>query len=452
MEKRMDKQKSLYYFEEAPVSKAIAHFSLPMMVTMLAGIVYNLVDTAFVGMMRDTNALAAVVLAMPVFLITNGIGQVFGIGCGSYISRLLGQKEYGRVKRVSAFAFYGAAIAGAAAIALGFVFLNPILRLLGTSEYTIAPTRQYFSVLLGGGLASILSFSLSMVIRAAGSAKVSMTGNIIGTVANIILDPVFIFGFGLGVKGAAIATVTGNALALVFYLWHIVKKSAFLSLAVSDCTVDRTLVKEVFSIGLPSFFMKAIYVAGFLVQNNIAASYGDIYVAAFGLVFKVVMLPKQMCMGLCMGVQPLVGYSSSAGQFVRMKETVRKTLLCATLLGGVFALVYLAGGGGILRLFIDDSQIIAIGTPFLRIALISFIAYGTMYMTAALFQATGLAAPAFAVSLMQEAALIPMVLLGTALFGVTGIAWAIPAGDLTAMLIGLALQIAYRKKLYNVRG
>ena len=198
--------------------------------------------------------------------------------------------------------------------------------------------------------------------------------------------------------------------------------------------------------------MKAIYVAGFLVQNNIAASYGDIYVAAFGLVFKVVMLPKQMCMGLCMGVQPLVGYSSSAGQFVRMKETVRKTLFCATLLGVVFALVYLAGGGRILRLFIDDSQIIAIGTPFLRIALISFIAYGTMYMTAALFQATGLAAPAFAVSLMQEAALIPMVLLGTALFGVTGIAWAIPAGDLTAMLIGLALQIAYRKKLYNVRG
>ena len=201
-----------------------------------------------------------------------------------------------------------------------------------------------------------------------------MTGNIIGTVTNIILDPIFIFGFGWGVTGAAIATVTGNVLALMFYLWHIVKKSAFLSLAVSDCTVDRTLLKEVFSIGLPSFFMKAIYVAGFLVQNNIAASYGDIYVAAFGLVFKVVMLPKQMCMGLCMGVQPLVGYTSSAGQFVRMKETVKKTLLSATLLGLVFALVYLAGGERILRLFINDSDIIAIGPPFLRIALISFIA------------------------------------------------------------------------------
>jgi multidrug efflux pump len=444
----MNKQKSLYYFEEAPVSKAIAHFSLPMMVTMLVGIVYNLVDTAFVGMMKDTNALAAVVLSMPVFLITNGIGQVFGIGCGSYISRLLGQKEYGRVKRACAFAIYGAAIAGAAAIALGFIFLSPVLVILGTSENTIEPTRQYFIVLLGGGLSSILGFSLGMVIRAAGSAKVSMIGNIIGAGTNIILDPLFIFGFGWGVRGAAIATVAGNALALVFYLWHIAKKNAFLSLAVSECKVDRTLLKEVFSIGLPSFFMKAIYVAGFLVQINLAASYGDIYVAAFGLIFKVVMLPKQLCMGLCMGVQPLLGYSSAAGQFARMKETVNKTHLYATLLGGMFALVYLAAGGGILRLFIDDPDIIAIGTPFLRIALISFLAYGTMYMTQTLFQATGLARPAFTVSLAQEAALIPLAFGGASLMGAAGLAWAIPAGDAAAMLTGLALQMAYRKKLY----
>lgn len=444
----MDKEKSLYYFEEAPVSKAIANFSVPMMVTMLAGILYNLVDTAFVGMMRDTNALAAVVLAMPVFLITNGIGQIFGIGCGSYISRLLGKKECDRVKRVSSFALYGAVIAGAAAIALGFIFLNPILRLLGTSENTLEPTRQYFSVLLAGGLVSILGFSLSMVIRAAGSAKAATTGNIIGTVANIILDPIFIFSLGMGVRGAAIATVIGNTMALAFYLWYITVKSDFLSLAITKFKADRVLLKEVFSIGLPSFFMKLIYVAGFLVQNNIAASFGDVYVAVFGVIVKVVMVPKQLSQGLCMGVQPLVGYSSTAKNFGRMKETVKKTLLYATLLGTVFAVVYFAGGGAILRLIINDSEIVAIGTPFLRIAVISFLAYGTMYMTSTLFQATGLASPAFAVSLAQEAALIPMLLLGTALMGISGIAWAVPSGDVIAMLIGLILQAVYRKKLY----
>ena len=443
------KEKNLYYFEEAPVSKAVANFAVPTMLTMLVGIAYNLVDMAFVGMMKDTAALAAVALAMPVFLITNGSGQVFGFGCGSYISRLLGKREYNRVKRGSYFAVYGTLIAGVAAIALGFIFINPILSILGTSEKTIGPTRQYFSIILAGGLASMLGFSLSMTIRAAGDAKAAMLGNSIGTATNIILDPILIFVFGMGIRGVAIATVIGNTAALVFYLWHIVKKSAFLSFAVTDCKVDKSMFKEVFSIGLPLFFMKAVYVVGFIVQINAAASFGDMYVAILGLIFKVVAMPKQLCMGLCMGVQPLVGYSNTAGKFERMRETVRKTLFYATLLGVVFALVYFFAGGNILRLFINDAEIIAIGTPFLRIAVISFLAYGTMYMTSTLFQATGYAGPAFAVSLVQESVLIPMVLLGTVLLGVKGVAWALPAGDVTAMLIGLILQIAYRKKLYD---
>lgn len=445
----MDKKdKSIYFFEEAPVSKAITNFGVPMMVTMLVGIVYNLVDTAFIGMMKDTNALAAVVLAMPVFLITNGIGQIFGIGCGSYISRLLGQKKYNLVKRVSSLAVYGAIIMGIIAIVLGFIFLNPILSILGTSKNTIVPTKQYFSILLAGGMGSILNFSLSMIIRATGSAKVSMIGNIIGTTVNIILDPILIFGFTLGVRGAAIATITGNTLALVFYLWYITKKSAFLSLSINEFKVDKTMLQSVFSIGLPSFFMKTIYVAGFLVQNNIAASFGDIYVAVFGLIFKVVSLPKQLSQGLCMGVQPLIGYNSTSGNHERMKETVKKTLLYSTILGAAFAIIYYSVGGNILKIFINNEAIISIGTPFLRISVISFFTYGTMYMTATLFQATGSAGPAFILSLVQETVLIPMLILWTAVLGVNGIAWALPAGDVTAMLIGLFLQVVYRKKVY----
>jgi Na+-driven multidrug efflux pump len=195
--------------------------------------------------------------------------------------------------------------------------------------------------------------------------------------------------------------------------------------------------------------MKAIFVAGFLVQMNMAAHYGDIYVAIIGLIYKVVMLPKLLSQGCCMGVQPLVGYNSTAGNFTRMKDTVKKTLLYATALGTAFAVVYFAFSGGILRLFINDADIITLGTPFLRITVISFLAYGAMYMTSTLFQSTGNATPAFIVSLVQEAVIIPMVFLGTAVLGVQGIAWAVPAGDITAMVIGLLLQVAYRKKLYS---
>jgi Na+-driven multidrug efflux pump len=191
-----------------------------------------------------------------------------------------------------------------------------------------------------------------------------------------------------------------------------------------------------------------LYVAGFVVQNNVAAAFGDMYVAALGLIFKVTALPKSLCQGLCMGVQPLVGYSSTAHQFGRMKETVKKTLLYATILGVTFAFAYFIAGGNLLRLFIDNAEIIAIGTPILRIAVISYLAYGTMYMTTTLFQATGCAVKASVVSLIQETVFVLALLAGTVLVGVKGFAWVIPAGDVTAMLIGLILQRAYRKKLY----
>jgi Na+-driven multidrug efflux pump len=135
-----------------------------------------------------------------------------------------------------------------------------------------------------------------------------------------------------------------------------------------------------------------------------------------------------------------------------MRETVKKTLIYATLLGAAFAIVYFIAGGSILRMFIDDAEIISIGAPFLRIAVVSFLAYGTMNMTLTLFQSTGYAKPAFAVSLLQEAVLLPMVVLGTAVMGVSGIAWAVPAGDVSAMAIGLVLQRAYRKRLYPGEG
>jgi Na+-driven multidrug efflux pump len=185
----MNKEKT-YYFEEAPVGRAIAHFGVPTMIGMLVAILYNLVDAFFVGMLHDYNILAAVMLAMPLFTINMGIGNLFGVGCGSYISRLLGKKDYAAIKRTSAFAFYGILAAGVVVTAAGFLFLEPVLKILGTSGETILPTRQYAAILIAGSVPSMLSFAMGQIVRSEGAAKVSMTGSIIGTVANIILDPV----------------------------------------------------------------------------------------------------------------------------------------------------------------------------------------------------------------------------------------------------------------------
>jgi multidrug efflux pump len=443
------KQNVTYYFEEAPVSKAIVHFGVPTMTAMLVFIFYNLVDTFFIGMMKDVNAIAGVTLAMPLITVFMGIGNIFGVGCGSYISRLLGKKDYTAVKNTSAFSFYGIIIAGCLITLLGFLFLETILKVMGASGDTLSPTRDYFSVMLAGGIATMLSFSLSQLVRAEGAAKVSMIGNIIGTATNIILDPIFIFTFGLGVQGAAIATVIANIAAVGYYINHLVRKSEYLSLKISDCKISKEITGATFSIGFPAFLLDLLVIVSSLVQNNIAASYDSIHIAIFGILLKIGLFPRALSRGLCQGVQPLLGYTYAAQETDRLKKTIKTAGFYSSIISVVFVVIIFIAGGNALKIFINDADVVAVGSPLVRISAMTYFTYGVVFITTCLFQATGKAVPAFAMSLSQGIVFVPSALLANHLAGIIGFAWAFPVSNALTMLLGIVLYRIYKKEIFS---
>src|SRR5471030_321259 len=196
-----------YYFEDSPIWKAIAHMSLPMMLGMCLGVVYSLVDTFFIGKLNQTQMLSAVALALPFMTIQMAIGNVFGVGGGTYISRLLGEKKHDEAKTVSSVTFYFSLIAGLLFIIICLPILHPMLQLLGAQSDTMQPTREFILVLLMGSPVVIANFALGEVVRAEGASKESMYGMTISVIINIILDPILIFSCHMGVAGAAMGTV-----------------------------------------------------------------------------------------------------------------------------------------------------------------------------------------------------------------------------------------------------
>lgn len=444
----MNKDK-IYYFEEAPVSKAIAHFGVPTMIGMLVFICYNLVDTFFVGLLNDYNMLAGVALAMPLFTINMGIGNLFGVGCGSYISRLLGKKDYEAVKHTSAFAFYGILAVGVILMILCFVFLEPILKVLGASGETLGPTRQYAKIMIAGSIPCMLSYAMGQIVRSEGAAKASMTGNIIGTVANIILDPICIFAFGWGVAGAAIATVISNILAVTYYLIYQARKSEHLSLKVQDFRCSKEIVGATFAIGAPAFLLDLITIASNLTLNNITAFYGGVYVAIYGVIFKLGMLPKALSRGLCQGVQPLIGYTYAAKKAGRLKKTIKLAGIYSTLVTLFFVAIIFIASGSVLGIFNSDAEFIAAGIPLLRISLVSYLTLGVTFIITSLFQSVGKATPAFAMSIVQGAIFMPIAFGASNSLGLYGFAWALPIADVVTLLLGAALFLLYRRTIYT---
>jgi multidrug efflux pump len=437
-----------YYFEEAPAGRAIVHFGVPTMIGMAVFIFYNLVDSFFVGMLHDYNLLASVMLAMPLFTINMGIGNLFGMGCGSLIARLLGKKDYEAVRRTSAFAFYGVLAAGAVVTALGLLFREPILTVLGAADETLTPTRQYAGVMIAGSIPCMLSFAMSQIVRSEGAAKVSLTGSIIGTAANIILDPVCIFLLGWGVAGAAIATVAANILTVTYYLAYQTRKSSTLSLRPHDFTLNRDIATAAFAIGIPVFLLDLITIASALTLNHITAAYGTVYVAIYSVIFKLGMLPKALSRGLCQGVSPLMGYTYAARKSERLKKIIRRAGLYSTCVTVFFVVILFIAGENALKMFNNTPAFLTAGLPLLRISLISHLTLGPSFIITSLFQSVGKAPPAFAMSVVQGAVFIPTAFLTSRLFGLSGFAWALPLADAFTLLLAAVLFAIYEGKIY----
>ncbi|KOS68766.1 multidrug transporter MatE [Lysinibacillus contaminans] len=435
-----------YYFEKAPIAKAVAHFSLPMMLGMSISVIYTLLNAYFIGLLHDSVMITAITLTLPVFAVLMALGNLIGVGGGTFISRLLGEKKLEQIKEVSSFAFYASIGLGIIAIIVGIVAANGITAGLGASAAAFAYTKQYILVMFIGAPFIILNFSLEQIVRAEGSAMVSMVGMFISVGINLILDPIFIFVFHWGVPGVAVATLIANIGAVLYYSWHIICKSEYLTFSMKYFKIEKSVVFEVLKIGIPIAMMSALMGLTALVFNNFAAGYGDAAVASYGISQRILQFPELIIMGLCEGVVPLIAYNFTANK-KRMKSAITFTSITVAIMASIFALIVFLTGNHLIGIFTTDAQLIEVGSYVIKVIFLSLFVTGFTFLIIGIFQATGQGKAAMIMSLTQGLVMIPILFIMSSIAGFHGIIWSIFIGDFITFLIGVSVLYILREKL-----
>lgn len=446
----VNKNDSMEVFSTMPVGKAVMKNCLPAMVAMLMMLVYNLADTFFIGQTHDALQVAAVSLATPVFLMFMAAGTLFGVGGTSVISRALGEGNTQYAKKVSSFCMWSCVIVGVIMSALMLTFTDSILSIVGASADTWTFAKTYLVIVVCSGPFVLISNCFSQVVRAEGESTKAMMGALLGNLANIILDPIMILGFGWDIAGAAIATVIGNVIAAGYYIIYLLKKSMLLSTKLRDFTARDGVCKGVLSIGVPAALGSILMSVSQIIINNRMAQYGDMAIAAMGVAMKVVTITGMVCMGLGQGVQPLLGYCVGAKKWSRFKESMRFALLFALALGVVLTAICYIFTNQIVGVFLTDATAFDYAVQFSRILLTTSFLFGVFYVMTNALQAMGAAMSSLVINLSRQGIIfIPALFILQAVIGLTGLVWAQPVSDLISLFIAVVLYFRVSKKLMN---
>lgn len=405
------------------ISKAVAKMAIPSVISNLVTVVYNMADTFFVGQTGDALQVAAVGLTNPIFILLMAFANMFGMGGSAIASMALGEKNGKRVKNTSAFITYGSFIVGIIFMLVLYLFMNPILHLFGANTQTYELAKGYTFHIAYGAPFIIWSAASSFVVRAEGASKEAMIGSMIGTITNIVLDPIFISGLGMGAAGAAIATTIGNMLASLYFLWYFLKKSKVFSIHPKYFTFKNRILTGVCFTGLPTAIFSALMSVAMIVLNQILVAYGNAPVAAIGIVFKANMFVTFLQMGLANGVQPLLGYNYGAGNLKRFMDVDRFTKKCCIIIGILSAALFIVLREPIICMFISDSDVVSYGVKMLVGYTLSGPFIGILFTNMNCLQSTDNAIYATILSVLRQGILlIPLLYLLNALFGVNGVA------------------------------
>ncbi len=446
--------KNIDVFEKDPIPKAVFKLALPTVLSMIVAVFYNMVDTFFVGRTGDPNQVAAVSVATPVFLFFMAAGNIFGMGGSSFLSRALGEKQYDKAKVISSFCLYAAIIVGILGAILMFTFMTQILNAVGTSENTFGFAKSYLSWIAYGGPAIVVATAFTNLIRGEGAAQSSMKGMMAGTVANIILDPIFILDsflglpcLGLGVAGAAIATVIGNLVSILFYFIHVCKPTSVLTLSPKYFTVRNGIMRGVLLIGLPASITNILMSLSNILMNKFLVTYGDVAVAGMGIAMKANMLVVFVQLGLAMGAQPLIGYNFGARNFQRMKGTMKFAMLSNIIAGVVLAILYVIFTREIVTVFIKAPSVIDMGSKMLRALMFSSPLLGILFVFNFSFQAMGKAKESLALAVSRQGfVFVPCTIIMNKLIGLEGLILSQPIADYVSVIMAFIMFLFMNKE------
>lgn len=437
-----------------PVTKAIFKLTIPVIISSIISIVYNLSDTYFVGMINDPVQNAAVTLVGPAMVLFFAVTNLFGIGASSLMSRKLGEKNYDDVKKASATGLYLGLFCAIFITTVTLLFNPFVLKILGSSEITYEVTKDYLFWTVGlGAVPGIMNLLFSFIIRAEGRAIQASVGVMSGCILNIILDPFFILPFGLnmGAAGAGLATFISNTFACVYFLvlLFIIRKNTLVSLNPKHFTLRPDIIKNIFVVGIPGVFQNLLNVTGMTILNNLASGYGTDLVASMGIVGKMNQIPIQVIFGFSQGIMPLIGYNYASKNIKRVKETISKEF--KIILGLIFLIIvtFICCGKPIVRMFMDNDNIVTIGARFLIGTAISLPFMSLDFVTVGISQSFGIGKVALVFSFLRKAFLeIPFIFLFSHLFGMYGLAFPAVGAEFIMSIIAFVVLV---KLLNNLK-
>ena len=434
-------------FENNRLWTAMFKMTIPTIFSSLFIVIYNLVDVFWIGQIGNPNEMAALVLSMPVFMLMMALGNILGVGGSSYIARLLGKKDFETIKKTSAFCFYFSLVLGLVTN-IGMVWGMPyLLKMLGTSFATAGFAEAYLTVVAYGCYALIFQTAFSFIVRSEGASKESMIGMVIGTIVNIILDPVCILYFGWGVQGVAIATIIGAITSCLYFVWYMLKHSTNLSMNLQDLKLKWSIVREVIFVGLPASISQMFMSISHVVLNNFLSKYGDISIASMGIALRIYSFVPIVNIGFATGVAPLLGYNLGSGNLARLKAILYRALGLLFIAGVVFLLVFEGGAPVFVSVMTDNSEIQFFSTYILRVIATTAPLLAVFFLAKTTLQAMGRAIEPLILSISRQGLIfMPTVILCDRWFGLDGIVWAQPVADVFSMVIGVWMVFYFLHK------
>ena len=441
-----------YLFETARVPRAVFGVAIPAVISQIIALVYNMSDTFFVGQLGDPNQVAAVSLVAPMMLALTALANLFGIGAASATSRFTGAKDFGSARRATAFGFYSGLIVAALLSASSIIFKGFFLDILGAIGDTRGYASDYQFWVFGIGAApSLLSMALSHYIRADGAPKTASFGLSAGGLINLILDPILIFdfGFGLGVKGAAIATFAANVFTLLYFLryFYVNRQDTSIGLHPRWFTLKWDISGQVLAIGLPGMLQTLLASVSNTMLNQLAKGFGGEAVAALGIVKKIDTIPMSVTIGIAQGAMPLLGYNYAAKNDLRMRSAAKFALALAIGFSALCAAVFIPFAPFFVKLFMLEPVTVSHGIYFLRIMCVSTPMMAVGFHMITLFQAVGKSRPALVLSVLRKGVVdIPLMLLLNLAFPLIGLAFVQPAAEFIAMAAAILLYMRFKER------
>lgn len=443
-----DNKKAALELGTKPVGKLLMQYAIPAIIAMTASSLYNMVDSIFIGQGVGPLAISGLAITFPLMNLSAAFGAAVGVGASTFISVKLGQKDYDTAKHILGNTMTLNLIMGLGVGLVCLLFLDPILRFFGASDQTITYARDYMVIILLGNVITHMYFGLNAVLRAAGKPKHAMSATIFTVVLNTLLDPLFIYTFGLGIKGAAYATVLAQSLALIWQLYTFSRPKELLHFKRGTFRLQSSIIRNIIAIGLSPFSMNVCACIVVILINNSMVHYGsDLAVGAYGIANKVAFIFVMINMGVNQGMQPIAGYNYGAMRYDRLMKVVKYSIIAATAIMTTGFIIAMTIPGTCARLFTTDPTLIDLSAKGIRYIMVAFPVVGYQMVVSNFFQSIGKAKISIVLSLSRQLLiLLPLLLVLPTMFGRNGVWVSMPVSDTLSAFMAAWIMIVYMRK------